>query len=78
MEIWEIQKALEIAKDHTTVIIGEDTDLLVLALYHFNEQKWLYFTCESKKSKLPDVCKIGQAKQSLKGICDGLLLIQEI
>ena len=71
-----VQTALKAAKDYRTVLIGEDTDLLVLTLHHFMNEKALYFTYEPKKSQqLAEVWNIGHAKQILGKICHGILVI---
>ena len=46
-----VQTALKTAKDYPTVLTGEDTDLLVLALHHFRNEKAHYCTCEPKQSQ---------------------------
>ena len=57
------QTALKATKDYPTVLIGEDTDLLVPTLHHFLNEKALYFTCEPKQSQqLAEVWNIGHAK----------------
>ena len=44
-------KTIESAENIDTVLIGEDTDLLVLLLYHAKcEHKKIFFMPESKKS----------------------------
>ena len=75
-----VQTALNIAKCHSSVIIGEDTGLLVLALYHFKDHNEVYFTCAPTENiKSPDVWSIGEAKRTLTdNVCDGLLLIHAI
>ena len=71
-----VQTALQTAKNNSTVLIGEDTDLLVLALYHFKDEHDLFFTCEPKDSIVkPDVLYIGAAKHSLADVCEGLLMV---
>ena len=71
-----VQTALKAAKDYPTVLIGDDTDLFVLALHHFTIEKALYFTYESKQSQqLAKVWNIGHAKQILGKICYGILVI---
>ena len=45
------QTALKSAKDYPTILIGEDTDLLVLALHHFTNEKTLYFRYERNQSQ---------------------------
>ena len=37
-----VQTALKAAKDYPTVLIGEDTNLLVLARHYFRNEKTLY------------------------------------
>ena len=62
-DILIVQTALKAAKDYPTVLIGEDTDLLVLALHHFTNEKPLYFTYEPKQTQqLAEVWNIGHAK----------------
>ena len=46
-----VQTALKAAKDYSTVLIGEDTDLFVLRLHHFKNEKTLYFTYVSNWQK---------------------------
>ena len=70
-----MQTALLVAKDCPTVIIGEDTDLLVLALHHFKDEEALFFTNEPKQRQPAEVWNIGHAKQILGDICHGLLVI---
>ena len=71
-----VQTALKAAKDYPTVLIGEDTDLLVLALHHFTNEKALYFTYEPKQNQQSaEVWNIGHAKQILGKICHGILVI---
>ena len=71
-----VQTALKAAKDYRTVLIGEDTDLLVLALHYFTNEKALYFTYEPKQSQqYAEAWNIGHAKQILGKICHGILVI---
>ena len=70
------QTALKAAKDYPMILIGEDTDLLVLALHHFTNEKALYFIDEPKQSQqLAKVWNIGHAKQILSKIFHGILVI---
>ena len=70
------QTALKAAKDYPMILIGEDTDLLVLALHHFTNEKALYFIYEPKQSQqLAKVWNIGHAKQILSKIFHGILVI---
>ena len=58
-----VQEAIKAAKDYPMVLTGEDTDLLVLALHDFTNEKALYFTYEPKQSQqLAEVLNIGYAK----------------
>ena len=67
-----VQTALKAAKDYPTVLIDEDSDLLVLALHHFTNEKALQFTYESKHSQqLAEVWNIGHAKPILGKTCQG-------
>ena len=71
-----VQTALKATKDYPTVLIGEDTDLLVLALHHLTNEKALYFTYEPKQSQqLAEVWNIGHTKQIIGKICHGILVI---
>ena len=38
-----VSKALELAEEKNTVLVGEDTDLLVLLLHHSKSKKKIYF-----------------------------------
>ena len=61
-----VKTALQMAKQDSTVLIGEDTDLLILALFHFKDEKELFFTCEPKeKNTKSDVWSVDRAKQAL-------------
>ena len=72
-ELLIVQTASKAAKDYPTVLIGEDTDLLVLALHHFTNERVLYFTYEQKQSQqLAEVWNISHAKQILGHICHGI------
>ena len=66
----------QIRQDYPTVLIGEDFDLLVLALHHFTNEKTLYFTYEPKQNQqLAEVWNNGHAKQILGKICRDILVI---
>ena len=68
-----VQTALKAVKDYPTVLTGEDTDLLILALHDFTNEKALYFTYEPKQSQqLAEVWNIGHAKQILGKMCHGI------
>ena len=41
-DLLTVQTALKAGKDYPTVLIAEDTQLLVLALHHFTNEKALY------------------------------------
>ena len=65
-----VQAALKAAKVYPTVLIGQDTDLLVLALHHFTNEKALCFTYKPKQSQqLAEIWNIGHAKQTPGKIC---------
>ena len=46
-----VQTALKEGKHYPTVLTDEDTDLIVLALHHFTNEKVLYSTSEPKQSQ---------------------------
>ena len=67
-----MQKAVESATATDTVLIGDDTDLLVLLIYHTNLKSHdLFFQPEPKKSmkgmNKPRVWNIKALKQQLHG-----------
>ena len=71
-----VETALKATKHYPTVLIGEDTSLLVLALHHFTNEKALYFTYEPKQSQQSaEILNIGHAKNILGEICHGILVI---
>ena len=71
-----VQTALKAAKDYPTVLIGEDTNLLVLARHYFRNEKALYFTDEPKQSQqYAELRNIGHAKQFLGKKCHGIFVI---
>ena len=71
-----VQTALKAAKAYPTVLIGEDTDLLVLVLHYFMNEKSLYFTYERKQNQQrAEVWNIDHAKQILGKICNDILVI---
>ena len=46
-----VQKALESAEIHDTILVGDDTDLLVLSIYHSKSSRnSLFFALEPKKN----------------------------
>eukprot|EP00795_Rhopilema_esculentum_P010102 gene10102-biopygen12747 len=46
-----VQKRIEASVEEETAVIGEDTDLLILLIYHANkESKKIYFYSESKQN----------------------------
>ena len=70
-------KAVESAESIDTVLIGEDTDLLVLLLYHANHQsKEIYFMPEPRKNSKLRVWNIKEAKEKLGTyICKHILFL---
>lgn len=62
-----VQKAVESAATTDTVLIGDDTDLLILLIYHTNlESCDLFFQPEPKKNvKKPRVWNMKSVKQQL-------------
>ncbi|KAG1671837.1 hypothetical protein GQR58_016250 [Nymphon striatum] len=75
------QTAVEAANLNTTVLVGEDTDLLILLCHHFKSGRFdLYFQPEPKvNSKKNRTWNIKLVKQDLgDAICDGILFIHAI
>ena len=71
-----VQTALKAAKAYPAVLIGEDTDLLVLVMHYFMNEKSLYFTYEQKQNlQQAKVWNTDHAKQILGKICNGILVI---
>ena len=63
-----VQRALDECRSNSVTLIGEDADLLVLALNHHNiieHQHPMFLTCEAKPNMLsaPDVWNIGEIKE---------------
>lgn len=74
-----VKTALEKAKYHPTVIVGEDVDLLILALHYFSNHKELFVTYERKgNNRTVEIWNIAKAKSILNDICNGLLVIHAI
>ena len=63
-----VQAVIKTAIDYPTVLIGKNTDLIVIALHHFTNKKALYLTSA-------EVLNIGHAKQVLGEICHDILVI---
>ena len=52
-----VQTALKAGKDYPTVLTGEDTDLLLLALHHFtNEKARIYYSLYHIELKYTSIC----------------------
>ena len=65
---------------NTTIIVSEDTDLLVIALFHFNHHKALYLTSAPRDSNEDTkVWEMGQTKKCFGDtISNGLLAVYGI
>ena len=74
------RKAIQSAEIMETVLIGEDTDLLVLLLYHANLQNHdLFFTSDAKGGSKSRVWNIKKAKNSLGSYtCQHILFLHAI
>ncbi|KAG1682202.1 hypothetical protein GQR58_011204 [Nymphon striatum] len=75
------QTAVEAANLNTTVLVGDDTDLLILLCHHFKPGRFdLYFQPEPKvNSKKNSTWNIKLVKQDLgDAVCDGILFIHAI
>jgi hypothetical protein len=76
-----VQKAVDSATTRNTVLIGDDTDLLILLICHTNlESHDLFFQPEPKKStKNPRVWSIKAVKQNLgSSVCTHILFMYAI
>lgn len=61
-----VQKAIESANSKDTVLVGDDTDLLVLLLYHLTSTSYnLFLAPEPKKNAKQRVWNIKQAREDL-------------
>ncbi|KAJ8018287.1 hypothetical protein HOLleu_43796 [Holothuria leucospilota] len=72
-----VKRAVECANDGSTVVVGEDTDLLVLLCYHASATLHdIYFMSEKSKQKIWDIKKT----KSVLGmeICNHLLFVHAI
>lgn len=73
-----MQKAVQCVTTNNTVLIGDDTDLLVLLWYHANLGSYdLFFCSESKKNtKKPRIWNIKATKQLLSpDICKHIYIV---
>lgn len=74
--------AIESAQHHDTVLIGEDTDLLILLLHHIKDAKNnVFFRSEPRKMSLkPTRCWDIKTARSLLGppLCDHLIFLHAI
>ena len=76
-----VQKGIEASVEEETAVIGEDTDLLILLIYHANkESKKVYFYSESKQNaRGTNVWDIKLCKELLgKDICNNILFLHAI
>jgi len=76
-----VETAIKISRKKATVVIGEDTDLLILLLHHLPDcgHKAVYFQSEPKKSVTGKAWNIKEIKQKLGAtVCDDLLFAHAI
>ena len=74
-----IKKTWKMAEEVDTVFIGDDTDLLVLLLYHDEPHKHMFFAPEPKKNAKGRVWDIKQVKSDLGSfICKHILFAHAI
>ena len=76
-DLFIVLKAVESAKTMKTVLVGDDTDLLVLLLYHAELQSFdLYFAPEPKKNSKCRTWDIKKVKAKLGSlICSHILFL---
>ena len=76
-----VKKAVESASLMHTVLVGDDTDLLILLCYYANQQSCdIFFRPEPKKgAKRPRVWNITSVKQQLGAeVCNNILFLHAI
>ena len=76
-----VKKAVESASSMHTVLVGDDTDLLILLCYYANQQSCdIFFRPEPKKgAKRPRVWNITSVKQQLGAeVCNNILFLHAI
>ena len=74
------QKAIEMANEQNTVLVGDDTDLLVLLLHHsITTSKDLFFAPEPKKNAKRRVWDIKNSKSSIGPfVCQHILFLHAL
>ena len=74
------QKAIESASVQDTVLVGDDTDLLVLLLYHSNPTgNGLFFAPEPNKNAKQRVWDLKQAKRDIRPfVCKHILFLHAL
>lgn len=75
-----VKTAVAIAKDHPTVLVGDDTDLLILLCHHFVEGE-LYFMPEPKSTSLVGrkYLNIGRVRDTLdNAVVKNILFVHAI
>jgi len=71
-----VQAAIAASENHTTTLVGEDTDLLILLLYHMDSRKKTIYFRSDKRSKDQRVYNINTLKECLgQQLCSQLLFI---
>ena len=75
-----VKTAIRSSEVQPTVLIGDDTDLLCLLLYHSTENNEIYFTAEQKSNmEKPKIWDIKATKQKLgEDICKRILLVHAL
>ena len=74
-------KAVHTANSSNTVLVGDDTDLLVLLCYHASIESYEFFFCPEpkKNTKQPRIWNIKVAKQRLGAdICQHILFLHAV
>ena len=76
-----VQKAVQSATTSKTVLVGEDTNLIVLLFYHANLDSHILFLCPKPKKNTKKLCiwNIRATKENLgQDICNNILFIHAI
>ena len=81
-DLMVVRTAVELSLQQNIIVIGEDTDLLVLLIYHAEPERYsIYLTSERKRTdkQAPKVWDIAETKNVLSiDVCNNILTIHAI
>ena len=72
-----VQTAIKVVSQRNVILVGDDTDLLVLLCYHTTNVKYnLFWRPEPKKGKKERLLNIGRVCQKLgEDLCNSILFV---